>query len=144
MAQVSKSVATLRIMGDDLNPVEITALLGHAPTESQTKGDELIGRATGNKRIARIGLWRLTATPSEPENLDAQIAELLGKLTTDMGVWSKINERYEVDLFCGLFLNQGNEGMSVSPSSLYSLGLRGIELGLDIYGADVSAVEEDA
>jgi hypothetical protein len=144
MAQVSKSIATLRIMGDDLSPSEITALLGHAPTESQSKGDELIGRVTGKRRIARIGIWRLAATPSEPENLDTQIAELLGKLTADMDVWNKIKKRYEVDLFCGLFMDQGNEGMSVSPSSLQSLGQRGIELALDIYGADTNATEDHA
>lgn len=35
MAQLDRSVATLRIFGDDLDPAEISALLGHAATKQQ-------------------------------------------------------------------------------------------------------------
>lgn len=33
-------------------------------------------------------------------------------------------------------MHQGNEGLSTTPESLAALGLRRIELGLDIYGSD--------
>jgi len=83
-------------------------------------------------------MWRLGATKRAPGNLDAQIDEILSKLSSDMAVWKRISERYHVDLFCGLFLAGGNEGLTISPKSLADLGNRGIELGLDIYGGDAS------
>jgi hypothetical protein len=133
MASVQRSVATLRVCGDDLDPVEITLHLGCEPTFAQTKGKRIVGPNTGAVRIARMGLWRLQATDREPQDLDGQIAELLSKLTDDLGVWNSIAARYELDLFCGLFMKESNEGLSISPQSLAALGLRHIELGLDIY-----------
>ncbi len=136
MAQVERSVVSLRITGDSLVPGEVSKLLGAPPTDSQIKGETLIGKNTGNKRIAKFGMWRLSVANSEPENLDGQIKEILDKLTDDLEVWSKISERFEVDFFCGLFMGRENEGLSISPQTLAAMGLRGIELGLDIYGPD--------
>lgn len=133
MAQLHQSVATLRIQGGDLDPTEITAALGCEPTEGQRKGDVMVGRNTGIERIAKFGMWRLKASDREPEGLDGQIAELLGRLTPSLDVWKSIGARYRLDLFCGLFMQLTNEGLTLSPGSLAALGERGIELGLDIY-----------
>ena len=144
MAQISRSVATLRIMGDNLIPADITSLLGCDSTYEQTKGQVLIGRISGHKRVARLGMWRLEATDHEPENIDAQISELLDKLTKDISVWGSISDEFEIDLFCGLFMEESNEGMEISPSSLKSLGERGIVLSLDIYdGNDEAPADGD-
>ncbi|MCG7932908.1 MAG: DUF4279 domain-containing protein [Candidatus Thiodiazotropha lotti] len=136
MAQLDRSVATLRIAGDDLQPTEISVLLEHAASKEQVKGEVIIGKVTGRSRTAKIGMWRLEATDATPEDLDGQIAELLGKLTGNLCVWEQIAARYKIDLFCGLFMNVSNEGLSISVESLKALGERGIELGLDIYGPD--------
>jgi hypothetical protein len=136
MAQVQRSVATLRISGDDLDPAEISRRLGCEPSEAQRKGEQLVGKNTGRVRTAVSGMWRLFALEREPEDLDGQIAEILSKLTDDLEVWRSISATYQVDLFCGLFMQGSNEGMSISPQSLSALGLRHIELGLDIYEGD--------
>ena len=60
-------------------------------------------------------MWRLSAMDREPEDLDAQIGDLLSKLTDDLTVWTSIAEKYRVDLFCGLFMREGNEGLSIAP-----------------------------
>lgn len=73
-------------------------------------------------------------TESSPEDLDGQIAELLSKLTPDLDMWARIGARFEVDLFCGLFMSNDNQGLSLSVTSLDALSRRGIELSLDIYG----------
>ncbi len=138
MAQVERSVVSLRIMGDALIPEQITNMLGHPPTHAQTKGQTLVGK-TGIARIADFGMWRLHAEDSEPENLDGQIKEILDKLTANLDVWQKIGEQFRVDFFCGLFMQERNEGLSLSPQTLSAVGLRGIELGLDIYGPDQPA-----
>jgi hypothetical protein len=79
-------------------------------------------------------MWSLKAPTQEPGNLDAQIAWIFSAMTGDLDVWQAIAKRYKVDMFCGLFMDRWNEGESVSAASLLALGLRGIELDLDIYG----------
>ncbi len=133
MAQLERSVVCLRIMGDALVPDEITKLLGSHPTYSQINGETLVGK-TGISRKATFGMWQMSIEDSEPENLDGQIEGILAKLTDDLDVWLRIGERYELDLFCGLFMGVNNEGLSISPRTLVAIGQRGIELDLDIYG----------
>jgi len=135
MAQMHKSVATLRIIGDDLVPADVSRLLNCTPTTAQKKGDVIVGKS-GLQRTALTGRWSLQSEDQQPENLDGQIEEILGKLTASMEIWETVTRRFRVDLFCGLFMSGGNEGLSVSPTSLLSLGQRGIELGLDVYGPE--------
>lgn len=136
MAHLQRSVVTLRISGDDLVPDEITALVGASPTHAQIKGQQIIGKKTGTVRVAKFGLWRLCAADREPEDMNCQIQEILGQMTDNLSVWQSIASRFHIDLFCGLFLGGGNEGLTLSPQSLSALGARGIEMGLDIYSGD--------
>lgn len=129
------SLLTLRLFGDDLNPAEITALLGANPTAAHHKGQQLTGNQPDAVRIARTGSWQLDAERREPEDLEAQIFEILDQLTGDLAVWQSL-ARFRPDLFCGLFMGSSNDGVSLSPRVLLALGERGIELGLDIYEAD--------
>ena len=133
MAQLHRSVATLRISGDDLDPDRITEMLGCAPTRAQRKGDVLTSTTSGLSRTAKSGMWRLEATDHEPEDLDGQIGELLGRLTPSLDVWRALSAQYQIDLFCGFFMHETNEGLEVSAESLAALGQRGISLGMDIY-----------
>ncbi len=133
MAQISKSAASLRISGHHLVPHEVTALLGCKPTSSQHKGEEIVGRVTGNVHTAHTGIWRLVAAERSPEDLNAQTSEILSKLTQDFDVWRKLSERFKIDLFVGLFMNSGNEGSEISADTIQNLGDRRIEIGLDIY-----------
>jgi hypothetical protein len=131
-----RSAATLRIVGDDLIPAEVSSMLGCDPTVAQRKGEVLIGKKTGIERIARTGVWRLQSADQEPEDLNGQIEEILNRATGDIGTWRALTLRFRVDLFCGLFLGGENEGLAISPSVLFALGQRGIELALDVYGPD--------
>ncbi len=134
MAQVERSLACLRIHGEDLDPEEITRLLVATPTETVRKGEETyVCKRTGYVRIAKAGMWSLRASERTPEDLDSQIEEILGQATGDLSVWRSLGEKYPMDLFCGLFLGVSNEGMSLTAKSLAALGERGIELELDIY-----------
>ncbi len=136
MTHLSKSKVTLRIMGEELIPDEISKLLGSDATHYYKKGDVFKSKSTGNERIEKIGMWRIQATEQVPENIDAQILEIIKKLTNDLNVWKSLSSKYEIDLFCGLFMKESNEGLEISPSSLKILGERGILLALDIYDPD--------
>lgn len=131
MARIHETRATLRVMGDDLDPDEITTLLKHPPTSSQRKGD-----IRGSGHVLSFGMWRLHADDSIPGNLERQIDGLLSKLTPDLDRWRSISARYRIDFFCGLFMRASNEGLSLSPTVLARMAERGISLGLDIYDSD--------
>ena len=135
MGHLHHSIATLRFYGDDLDPAEISALLGAKPTESWKKGDKLVGKSLGHIRIAKTGMWRLSASRKEPEDLDCQIQEILGVLSQDLEVWIGLRSRYKPDIYCGIFMGSGNDGLPISADALLMMGSRGIDLNLDIYDA---------
>jgi hypothetical protein len=138
MAALSRSVATLRLAGDDLIPDELSRLLGVQPTYGQRKG-EVVVLKSGATTTAKFGQWRLEATAKEPEDVNEQIAQLLCQLTQDLEVWHQLARRFRVDLFCGWFMNESNEGVSICAASLRALGERGIELDVDLYAPDTDA-----
>jgi len=135
MSAIKTSAVCLRIFGDDLIPDEITQALGASPTKSQHRG-EVLCSPSGKQRVVQRGNWRLEAADANPEDTDAQVRELLSQLTSDLAVWRDISTRFEVDLFCGWFMGQTNDGAMLSPATLLALGERGIELQLDIYAPD--------
>ncbi len=136
MALIARTKASLRFFGDGLIPDEVTQILGCEPAFTQLKGESIVGRNTGKIRIANTGCWRLEAVEAEPGNLDAQIEEILSRITSDLAVWKELTSKFEVDLFCGLFMNSDMEGICISSTNLLALGERGIEIGLDVYGPD--------
>jgi Domain of unknown function (DUF4279) len=135
MAKVQRSAVSLRIISEDLDPDEITRLLGATPAHTQIKGEKIVGKNTGYIKIAKFGMWQLWASDREPGDLNDQIQEILSQTTSDLAVWRSIAQKHRIDLFCGLFLRDINEGMTLSPESLAALGERGIDLALDIYSA---------
>jgi hypothetical protein len=132
MAELQRSIAALRISGDALNPSDITRLLGCEPTLSRCKGDQISSAI--RPHTAKTGQWHLAMPEQLPGDLDSQLRALLDKLTADLSVWHEISSRFDVDIFCGLFMEQGNEGLELSADTLKALGDRKILLGLDIYG----------
>ena len=132
MAAIARTVATLRIYGDNLDPDEVSKLLGIQPTASRRKGES---RATGSGRehVERDGSWRLKAVEKVPGDLSSQLRELLVITTPDLSVWAMLSQRFRCDVFCGLFMNATNEGEDLEADVLLALGERGLRLSLDIY-----------
>jgi hypothetical protein len=133
MATLDRSVASLRITGDDLEPSTVSALLGVKPTRSHVKGAVLHSRP-GRTRTARFGLWSLDAEDASPADLNEQVLGLLSRLPTEQDTWHQLGASYEVDLFCGWFMGVINEGTSIQADTLSALGSRGIALSIDLYG----------
>ncbi|MES2932975.1 MAG: DUF4279 domain-containing protein [Pseudomonadota bacterium] len=131
MAHLHRSRASLRIFGDTLIPDEVSKMLGCNPTGSNFKGQAIPSKT--RDIVKKTGYWSLDAAPCEPENLDAQVAELLSKLTNDLSVWAALARDYEIDLFCGFFMQTGDEGLDISVMTLKSLADRNIPLALCLY-----------
>ena len=133
MPQLWRSVAALRIFGETLQPDEITRLLGSPPTKSRLKGDVRYRSKEGRETIAKEGMWLLSATDCEPEDVNGQVMEILGKLTDDLGVWNSLSRSFDIDLSFGWFMQESNEGLEITPATLAALSARGIRVGIDVY-----------
>lgn len=124
--------ATLRVVGDDLEPTELTELLGVQPSTSYSKGDVLTSER-GTTRTAAAGYWSLEAEDSAPADLDAQVTRLLARLPDDAAVWARLHEHFEIDLFFGWFMKEWNEGTALKATTLNALADRGIDLTIDLW-----------
>jgi hypothetical protein len=128
MAALHESMASLRIGGDKLDPDEITDLLGCAPSTKARKGGVL-----GKGRVkAKTGTWQLDASLRTPGDIEAQVREILGRI--DFDKWDRIVDQYDVDIFCGLFMSETDEGLSISADLSAMLGERRIRLEMCLYG----------
>jgi hypothetical protein len=128
---VDEASVTLRFFGDDLEPAEITRLLGCEPSEAARTGENL--RRSNGTFTVRQGFWRLRSERSETDIAD-QLLALLARLSSDLSVWRELTDRYRADLFCGLFLSTRNRGIEFSPELLQRVSERQLTLGFDIYG----------
>ena len=88
---------------------------------------------SGQERVARTGSWRLNTPDRMPGDLDGQIIELFASLSTDLAAWENLAERFNGNLFCGLFMKESNEGLTLSAKTMKELAFRGLILHLDIY-----------
>ncbi|WP_353654442.1 DUF4279 domain-containing protein [Mesorhizobium sp. C089B] len=111
MAEISQSSASLRFFGDDLDPAELTKLLAGQPTYAVRKGDLHTYPPSQPPRIALKGLWRLSSESGKGDQLDHQIASILKTLTSDLGIWADLVRRFKVDMFCGVWLDEENQGL---------------------------------
>ena len=116
---VDRSTMGLRVMakirGQSVDKAEVTQLLGCASDQEKLRH------------------WSLHAPEKKDADIDAQIAWIFERLTRDLSVWKKLTQNYRVDLFCALYLERTNRGVSLSPATMIEVGARGIELGFDIY-----------
>jgi hypothetical protein len=127
-------VVTLRFFGDDLDPDEVTRLIGCAPTAAVRRGEQTPTR-TGF-RTERTGLWRLSSEHRSSTDMEEQLVTLLERLTPDLAVWQSLTTRFHSDLFCGVFFSRMAGGLVFSPRWHRLLADRNLELGLDIYASD--------
>lgn len=134
VGQIHRSEACLRIFGTELVPEEITRLLQCEPTVAQRTGD-VIHYQSGRERVVKCGNWRLQAATAAPEDINGQIRAILSKVESSPVVWKALVQRFEVDMFCGLFMQGSNDGFSLAPDVMALLSERGIVIGFDIYDA---------
>ena len=132
---LERAKVTLRVFGNELDPDEISYLLQCEPTSKARKGDIVDDDGKGHQRVSPIGKWSLHSGEPEDLALEEQVLKILSRVTEKREVWQRLTQQYKVDLFCGVFLNEGswNRGFSLSPTILKELAARNLEIGFDIY-----------
>jgi hypothetical protein len=132
MTTLNRCRAALRIFGDDLIPEELSRLFGHFYTKGWVKGYQY-STSSGAVVVKKTGAWILDAEPTASADFDSQISQLLADVDVNLDVWASIASKFEMDVFCGWFMRDSNEGIAISPQTLRALGERNIALSVDIY-----------
>jgi hypothetical protein len=123
----------LCIYGAELDPDDISALLGTRPTHSHRLGD----RETPGGRPYSIGAWILEHRRTEPIDLDSMYEELLSALPSDERIWKNLASRFEVRVDLAVHTDAGC-GLYIAPLTVQLIAAKHAEFYLDIhaYGAD--------
>ena len=137
---VSRSRASFRI-GADLffNPPgvmpdasAVTRSLGIEPTRTHNAGEAHGPRLP----VWKHGQWALDSPLPEDSELEAHLKWLLDRLLPirdRLATLIQSDPRLKVDFFCGLWLQDSNEELELSPDTLQGIAALGAPLRLDIY-----------
>lgn len=122
---------SLQIFGDELEPEGVSALLGGAPTHSHRK-DELV---EGDALPAATGAWVLEASLPESAEIEESVANLFGRLTSDVDEWATLSAQFAVDIRCELELvesGDSSDAFDLSPRLAAALAERGVVLSFSL------------
>ncbi len=134
MASIGRVRVSLRVLGDSLEPEEVSALLGCPPTREARKGDKILGKSGGaSDSVEPTGAWILDSPLSEKAEVEDHLEALLAPLSNDMDEWSNLTDGASASILCSVFLDQYNEGFELSPRAAKSLAERGLVIAFDIY-----------
>jgi len=133
MADISCSTVSIRLFGSELNPEKITQLLGCEPSSAAKTGEKIIKR-NGQERIVKKGFWLLDYGECDNVLIEEKIDFLFGKLTNNLESWQEATKNLDTaDIFCGLFIDNWNEGFILSQNALRKISERNLEIGFDVY-----------
>jgi hypothetical protein len=119
---------TLGIHGEDLDPAEISGLLGCAPTSARRRGD-----APRSGRPWAKGGWLLSVEAKSPMGPEELVHLLLSRLPVDDALWSDLRQRFHVQLSFGIFTERWNRGFDLSAEAVRRITSLGAGVNFDIY-----------
>jgi hypothetical protein len=132
---VDRFKITLRLFGEQLDPDEISALLGCTPTKAERKGIP-ISSADGGIHIPKTGRWSVTIHSEdcdESSDVNDGVKILLEELPSDPALWKSLTGTYTADVYCSLFLESSNRGFEISAEVSRMLSERNLPISFDIY-----------
>jgi hypothetical protein len=133
----ARTHATFRLVGDALNPAEVTAALAVSPTRALGKGAELPAGPRGEARRQRIGIWLLgTEDKLDSTSLDRHLIQLLDAIEPAAPALNTLRAEHDLraDFFCYWLSGTGHGGPEVSPATLARIAALDASLGIDFYG----------
>jgi hypothetical protein len=132
MEKLDGRAVVLSLSGDDLDPAIIGATLGPTASFACRKG-ELSTYPSGEQYVERTGSWKLGCDDPE-DDLDAQVRNVLSRVTSDPSAWKELTNRFRCELMCAVFLGDWREETRLQPETLSMISDRGLTLVFDIYG----------
>ena len=132
-ARPPEFAASLSIVGDDLEPDEVSRLLGCEPDDSHRVGDRVSSRST---TLRKNGAWSIQDDCLPTESLSTKIEAVLDRISVDPLAWQAARGRFDAILFCGIFLNQPDklgEMVTLPEALLRRVSDLGLRLELDVW-----------
>jgi hypothetical protein len=124
---------TLALYGDDLDPAEVSHLLGCQPTNAHRRGEIRIGKKTGHKTVYTQGAWFLSAEGRAPRTADDLTSDLLAKVSAEDSLWLEMRKRFDVQMRYGIFVEAWNRGFGLSREVIQRVARIHATLEFDIY-----------
>lgn len=122
----------LTILGETLDPVEVTNLLNLNPTKSYKKGDETPSGA----QYRKTGAWILDSGEialKEDESEAMNFLEWIKRLAASFELWESLSSRYEVQVRLIGYTNQMNADFNITHDIMRELSLRKLDLVVEPY-----------
>ena len=88
--------------------------------------------SAGKNVTKKTGAWLLECD-TDTGDFDSQISQLFMRANISIDKWMVLSRQFEIDVYCGWFMNESNEGVEVSPHSLRGLSERNIQLSIEMY-----------
>lgn len=126
---IDESGVTLIVYGHDLDPDDVTGLLGVKPTRSFRRGYQ----RSPNSHPMPHGAWFLEVRGKTPDGPDIQLRKLLMKLPASENVWKQLRLLHKVQIRFGLHLTGWNKGFGIPSTLLRRLAKIGGDLEFDVY-----------
>jgi hypothetical protein len=123
--------ASLRIFGDAITVETITERLGIEPDFGGNAGTPGPGRST-----RPTTLWGLNTRLSDDHLLNEHIHDLLARLDGRDDALASLADECRVEIFAGVFSDNGQAGETLPWLTLKALSDRRIDLDLDLYPAE--------
>ena len=86
MPALPRSRVTLRVVGKDLKPDDISRRLGATPTSARLRGSARRFDGSAEPHVPPFGSWHLETSECRPEDVNGQVDAILAGLTTDLTV----------------------------------------------------------
>lgn len=133
--------ATFRVLGEDLDPDDVTRLLGVEPSQALRR-DQLVPTQTSVRR-QETGVWLLKSEGKVAStSLERHLLFLLDRVEPRLAALDGLLRTHQAtaDFFCFWLSATGHGGPIFSADVMQRVAATGAELGIDFYGG--AAVED--
>ena len=123
---------SLQITSDDLQPAEITAMLGLQATSQHLRG-HTFGKGG---HAYNFGRWSFTTSRLDfraGRCFEEQFDDFVGGLPGDTADWERITARHESKILVCLWMRTWNREFDISTFALSELARRRLRLHIDTY-----------
>lgn len=86
-----ETFATLRFMGDDLDPAHVSAILPVAPKRAHRKGEIFDAGARAGPLVGRIGIWYFDTRGLQSRDLLAHLRQIVRVLYPEADNFERVN-----------------------------------------------------
>lgn len=130
--EIDAAEFSLDITSDDLQPTEITTLLGLQPTSHHLRGDAFGKRG----HTYKFGRWRYATARLDfraGRCFEEQFDDFVRALPDDPAIWERITTRFEAGILICLWMRTWNREFDISTFALGELARRRLRLHIDTY-----------